>query len=123
MDGAAVIDSHLHLWDPAALDYPWLADEPALNRPLLLTDLDTGGHEVDGFIVVEAGCRDGYRELDWLTRVAEGWPLIAGVVAQVPLELGARAAVLIAEVARHPLAVGIRRNVQDEQDGFMLAPP
>jgi L-fuconolactonase len=40
-----VIDSHLHLWDPAALEYPWLAREPALRRSFLPTDLDTGGHE------------------------------------------------------------------------------
>jgi predicted TIM-barrel fold metal-dependent hydrolase len=118
-----VIDSHLHLWDPAALDYPWLADEPALQRAFLIADLDTGGHEVNGVIVVEAGCRDGRTELDWLTRVAKRWPLIVGVVVQVPLEAGPRATALVADVARHPLTVGIRRNVQDEPDGFLLGPP
>ena len=39
----AVIDSHLHLWDPATLRYPWLADEDQLGRPFLLSDLNTGG--------------------------------------------------------------------------------
>jgi predicted TIM-barrel fold metal-dependent hydrolase len=118
-----VIDSHLHQWDPAALDYPWLAGEPALQRSFLLSDLDTGCYQVDGFIVVEAGCQDGPTELDWLTRLAESWPLITGVVVQVPVELGPPAAALLAQAARHPLTVGVRRNVQDERDGFMLAPP
>ncbi len=118
-----MIDSHLHLWDPGLLGYRWLADEPLLRRPFLLTDLDTGGHTVDGLIVVEAGCDDGVLERDWLGQLAEGWPPIVGVVTQVPLELGPPASSLIAVAARHPLTVGIRRNVQDELPGFMLSSP
>jgi L-fuconolactonase len=118
-----MIDSHLHLWDPAELAYTWLSDEPTLGRSFLLTDLDTGGHEIDGVIVVEAGCDDGPRELAWLTQLAERWPLIVGVVVQVPLDLGPSAFAAIAAAARHPLTVGVRRNVQDEGPGFMLAQP
>ncbi len=28
-----IVDTHLHVIDPAALDYPWLANAAALNRP------------------------------------------------------------------------------------------
>lgn len=28
-----IVDTHLHVIDPSALDYPWLAGVPALNRP------------------------------------------------------------------------------------------
>jgi len=118
-----MIDSHLHVWDPAQLAYPWLAEEPTLRRSFLVTDLDTGGHEIDGLIVVEAGCDDGRRELVWLTQLAERWPLIVGVVVQVPLDLGPPAFAAIAAAARHQLTVGVRRNVQDEGPGFMLAQP
>ena len=33
-----VVDSHLHLWDPQRLNYPWHAEAPALNRAFLLPD-------------------------------------------------------------------------------------
>jgi L-fuconolactonase len=115
-----VIDTHLHLWDPAVNEYPWLAVEPPLNRTFLPSDLDPAGSAVDGFIVVEAGCRDGRAELDWLGSLAEQWPAIVGVVAQVPLDLGPAGIPLLAAAARHPMTVGVRRNVQDEPPGFML---
>ena len=118
-----MIDSHLHLWHPDQLPYAWLAEEPTLGRSFLVTDLDTGGHEIDGLIVVEAGCDDGRRELAWLVQLAERWPLILGVVVQVPLDLGPPAFAAIAAAARHQLTVGVRRNVQDEGPGFMLAQP
>lgn len=118
-----MIDAHLHVWDPATNDYPWLAATPALDRAYLLSDLEPGGPAVDGFIVVEAGCRQGQAELDWLGRLARRWPAIRGVVAQVPVERGLGAEPLLAEVAGHPLTVGVRRNVQDERAGFMLAGP
>lgn len=121
--GATMIDTHLHLWDPATNDYPWLAANPALDRAYLLSDLDVAGHEVDGFIVVEAGCRQGQAELDWLGRLALRWPIIRGVVAQVPVERGPRAEPLLTKAVKHPLAVGVRRNVQDERPGFLLASP
>jgi L-fuconolactonase len=115
----AIVDSHLHLWDPSANAYPWLVGERALGRSFLPEDVPADG--VEGFIVVEAGCADGRAELDWLTQLAERWPAVRGVVAHVPLELGPAAASLLAETARHPLTVGVRRNAQDEPPGFLLA--
>jgi L-fuconolactonase len=117
----ALIDSHLHLWDPAALAYPWLAAEPALNRAYLLSDLEPGAHPVDGFIVVEAGCWQGAAELELLGRLAKRWPCIRGIVAQVPLEQGLGAAPVLAVAAGDPCTVGVRRNVQEEPPGFMVA--
>jgi L-fuconolactonase len=114
-----MIDSHLHLWDPAVINYPWLTDVPALRRAFLLTDLDPG--DIGGFIVVEAGSRDGATELDWIASLARESTLIRGVVANVPLEHGPAAEVLLRRAAAHPLTVGIRRNLQDESTGFMLA--
>jgi L-fuconolactonase len=51
--------------------------------------------------------------------LAANHPIIRGVVAQVPVERGPDAASLLAAAARHPLTVGIRRNVQDEPAGFL----
>ncbi len=116
-----MIDSHLHVWDPARHEYPWLAAEPELNRAFLPSDLDLGGHEIDGVVVVEAGCRSGPAELGWLEHLAATWPDLLGIVAQVPLEQGRSVAPLLAEAAARPLTAGVRRNVQDEPPGFMLA--
>lgn len=35
-----IIDTHLHLWDPGYLRYPWLDEIPLLNQPYLLADHD-----------------------------------------------------------------------------------
>jgi len=35
-----VIDAHIHLWDLAKLDYPWLANVPCINRSFVLSDYD-----------------------------------------------------------------------------------
>lgn len=34
-----VIDSHLHIWDPAVQDLPWLASLPALQHRYTVDDL------------------------------------------------------------------------------------
>jgi L-fuconolactonase len=115
-----MIDAHVHFWDPAANPYPWLASVPVLNRAFLPSDLDPNRWGIDGIIVVEAGCQDGRAELDWLDRCARQWPVVVGVVAHVPLEHSCDVATLAA-VAEHRLTVGVRRNVQDEAPGFLLA--
>jgi L-fuconolactonase len=117
----AMIDAHLHLWDLSVNAYPWLAGESALRRAFLPSDVPVAGLGVDGFIVVEAGCADGRAELDWLTQLAGRWPALLGVVTQVPLERGPSVTPLLAEAARQSLTVGVRRNVQDEPPGFLLA--
>ena len=34
-----IIDTHLHLWDPNLISYPWLEPEaPSLNKKFLLED-------------------------------------------------------------------------------------
>ncbi|MHA7987778.1 amidohydrolase family protein [Rathayibacter sp. CAU 1779] len=43
-----VVDAHVHVWDPARLDYPWLADAPALQRAFLPADIDRGGTDRGG---------------------------------------------------------------------------
>ena len=35
-----VIDSHVHVWDPARVDYPWLVEAPALDRRFDVSDIE-----------------------------------------------------------------------------------
>lgn len=124
MTGALrVVDTHVHFWDPDRLAYPWLADEPALQRRFGPEDLDPGRHELLGAVFVEAGRREeqAIAEVDWVQDLAAGWPTLLGIVAHVPLERGAAAAGQLAELARRELVRGVRRNVQDEAAGFALA--
>ena len=100
-----VLDSHVHLWEPHRLHYPWLAGEPALNRAFLPVDLAAARRSDGGVLVVEAdrASDEAVAEVDWLTGLA-------------------RAGALLAELAARPLVVGVRRLLQDQRTGFALAP-
>ncbi len=117
-----MIDAHVHFWDPDRWDYPWLDEVPALRRPYLPADLLADGPNPDGVVVVEAGGGSGdpLAEVAWVEDLATRWPAIVGVVAHAPLEQGADIAPLLQRLSERPLVKGIRRNLQDERDGFAL---
>jgi L-fuconolactonase len=118
------IDTHVHVWDAAALTYPWLASEPALRPRYGIADLGSEGNRLAGLVVVEAGCRPdlALAEVAWVKSQAARWPVIRGMVAQAPLERGpdglADLAGYLVGDGRH--VVGVRRNAQDEPPGFMV---
>lgn len=120
-----VVDSHLHLWDPAELNYPWLAELPELYRPFAPQDLLTDGHELTAAVFVEAGrvAQHAFAEVERVERIAARWPVLQAVVAHADLERGADVAADLRRLAAVPLVRGVRRNVQDEADGFALAEP
>ena len=35
-----IVDAHVHLYDPAAIDFPWMRKVPKLDRPYLPADFD-----------------------------------------------------------------------------------
>lgn len=122
VDALHVVDTHVHFWDPERLDYPWLADEPLLRRRFSPADLLSGAHRLAGAVFVEAGRREeqALAEVAWVEELAGHWPLLRGIVAHAPLERGPAVAGSLAELARHPLVRGVRRNTQDEAPGFTL---
>jgi L-fuconolactonase len=119
-----VLDSHLHFWDPAVLDYPWLSANPGLNRAFRPEDFDAAGATADAVIVVQADCvwPQAAAEVAWFQSLAEQGAPIRGIVAALPLEQGTDCAEQVAALADQPLVVGVRRLLQDEKPGFAVNP-
>jgi L-fuconolactonase len=110
----ALLDAHLHFWDPAARHHDWLAAHPPLRRRFGPEDLDTGAHELTGAVFVQADCRDNEAlgEVRWVAGLAREHPLIRGIVAYAPVHRGRLAWDDLAAVAASPLVVGVRWLLQ-----------
>jgi len=121
MTPAWVIDSHIHLWDPTVLRYPWLESEEELGRPFLPADLHASGGPPE-WVMVQAGAQpdDELAELRWIASLASSDPALVGMVVQAPVEIGRAVRDLVERLAATPLAVGVRRLIQDEGAGFAL---
>lgn len=118
------VDSHVHFWDPARIDYPWLSGAPAISRPTFPADLDAArsgiAHELAGIVFVEADCHPAHalREAEWVTSLAASDPRIRGIVAHAPLQKGEAVADDLAALQKLPLVKSIRRLIQSEPLGF-----
>jgi L-fuconolactonase len=121
-DSLAIVDSHVHLWNPEQLRYSWLDDLPFLNRPLLPADLTTASasSHVDKLIFVESGCdpSKNLAEADWVVDLAKTESKLKGIIAHAPLERGPAVRTELESLARHPLVKGVRRNFQSETAEF-----
>jgi len=105
-----LIDSHVHIWDPAVNEYAWLSGE--LDRPYLPDDYRAGAPQTTDVIFVEAAAGDSLREAHWVASLH--WPELRGIVAHAPLELGAAVAAQLDRLRASDRVVGIRRQLQDE---------
>jgi L-fuconolactonase len=117
-----LIDTHLHLWDPAQV--PWTRGSPIFNRLYDAAQFAVAseGCQVDRAVFVQCDATDGVGEVVWVTQQAKVDPRIAGIVAFAPLEQGAAVARHLAELAKFTLVRGVRRNLQSEQLGFCSRP-
>jgi len=113
-----LIDTHVHVWDPAVNDYAWLSGE--LDRAYLPDEYRAGAPGTTGVIFVEADAADNVAEARWVAELA--WPELVGIVAQAPLELGAEVTPVLARLQQIDKVVGIRRQLQDEPIGFFDDP-
>lgn len=117
-----IIDSHHHLWDYDAEQYPWIPVGSPLEQSYNLEDLaeHCGEYEVTASVAVQA--RQTLGETDWLLSLADANPLCQAVVGWVPLQDGDITDVLH-RYADEPLLKGVRHVIQDEEDpAFMLRP-
>jgi L-fuconolactonase len=115
-----MVDSHVHLWNPAQFRYAWLDSLPDLNRAFLPADFfaASAGAKVEKFIFVECGCEPTHSvaEAGWVSDLAAREPRLKGVVARAALEKGEAVRPELATLASCPLVKGVRRNLQSERD-------
>lgn len=127
MPDTSIVDTHLHLWHPLQLRYPWLDDIPLLNQPHLIEDFSAASESVaiDSMVFVqcEADSSQFFQEADWVSSLAREEPRIKGIVAWAPLEKGESVRDDLERLMAFPLLRGIRRIIQFESDlDFCLRP-
>ncbi|HEX4349373.1 MAG TPA: amidohydrolase family protein [Verrucomicrobiae bacterium] len=127
MSAPAIVDSHVHLWNPAQLQYPWLDALPALNRAFLPADFSQASAKanITKIIFVECGCEpaQSLSEVEWISTVSTTEPRLKGIVAHAALEKGNAARSELDKLAIHPLVKGVRRNLQGERNSNFCQQP
>jgi L-fuconolactonase len=115
-----IVDAHVHFWNPAKFIYPWLAGAPVLQRTYLPDHYSaaTRTANVGKLVFVECGCAASQNidEARWISEIATREPRLKGIVAQAPVELGARVTDELSTLCNNPLVKGVRRNLQGETD-------
>ncbi|MCR6660604.1 MAG: amidohydrolase family protein [Asticcacaulis sp.] len=111
-----MIDSHLHFWNPERLTYDWLQYVPAISGRMGPEEFAATGAALEGAIFVQADCEEALAEVDWVNSLDFS---ILGIVAYAPLELGDTPHILALKTKSK--VVSIRRNAQNEPDGFMIS--
>ena len=114
-----ILDSHLHLWDPARLDYGWL--DGALDRRFAaeeLAETRTGEPDRDAAIFVQAECAETQflQEVRWVLADAARTGVV-GIVAGARLDRGESTLEHLAALAEIDEVVGVRHLLQDEPPG------
>jgi len=127
MNPPAIVDSHVHWWNPGHLRYAWLDELPALNRALLPADFAAASADanVSKIIFIESGCDPAQNraEVDWASSLAKDEPRLSAIVAHAALEKGESVRGELKSLASRPLVKGIRRNLQGERNAdFFLRP-
>jgi L-fuconolactonase len=118
--GPAIIDAHVHIWDPARISYPWLSRVPTLDRPFLLDDylaaLGDAALEAMVFVECDAAPEAVTDEARWVSTIAVSDGRLRAIVASAPLERGDAAKGVLDELCADALVKGIRRIIQFEAD-------
>ena len=124
----AIIDAHVHLWNPAEFPIPWLKDQPVLNQAYDLPAFQqqSAGWNIAGMVYVEVDVAPHFAllEAQHVVALAAQEPRLQGVVAAAPLEFGVlNRRLLDALAALGPLIKGVRRNLQGVTDPAFFQKP
>jgi L-fuconolactonase len=122
---ADVLDAHVHVWDLAVNDYPWLGPQHgglyATFSPEQAREALTGCG-IGAAVLVQA--EDSTAETEYLLGVADRHPWVAGVVGWLPLADPAATAASLERLHRHPRFCGVRHLVHaDPRPEFLDTAP
>ncbi len=121
-----IVDSHVHLWDPASFHLDWLHENPLLNHRYSLEEFQqvTEGVQIEAIICVEANVaqEEALLEARWLATQAQHDSRIQGIVAFAPIEEQTYLASYLDTLMTIDSRIkGVRRNIQGETyPGFCL---
>jgi L-fuconolactonase len=115
-----VIDSHVHVWDPARVHYPWLTDAPSLDRRFDLSDLEPELDAAGVVAVVLVQAADHLDDTELMLEVAASQGSVAGVVGWVPLLDPVVAERALDRWTGKPI-VGVRHLIHRDPDPDLLA--
>ena len=128
MNKFQIIDSHIHLWDPNILSYPWLEGNSLLNRSYLLEDYlsDFCGINVKKVVFMEAACDQSIyksritssylKEVQWISNLSASNPLIGAIISRAPVEKGEMVRTELDKLFQNKLVKGVRRVIKYEKD-------
>ena len=121
MPNFPIIDTHLHVWDPARIDYGWIKGNPLFDRAYHVEDYtrDCGDLQVEAMVFLECYAdfireRGQYlEEVLFVEDEARRDPRLMAIVPMAPLEKGQGCEAILAEMtASHPGVKGIRRIME-----------
>ena len=119
-----IVDAHVHFWEPGTLEYPWLHDLPALEKPFLSAAYGAAVGElpVTQCVLVEGNClpADNVREVALFERLARTDARVGGIVAFADLTQPEALAATLDCLTSTPRVKGIRQNIQGQPRGFAL---
>jgi L-fuconolactonase len=119
------IDAHLHVWNRARADYPWLADPEVApiagdhGLDEVLPSLRDSG--IGRVVLVQAADNDD--DTDNMLVEADAHPEVVGVVAWLPLDEPDRAAERLGALRRDRRVVGVRSLIHDRADPRWILGP
>ncbi len=116
------IDTHVHFWDRDLLPYPWLDNLPEIATRHIPATYQHETQQTPPEKIVFLQCvgelASWRAEVEWVERLAQEEPRIAGIVATAPLDAGADTERILDDLAARPLVKGVRHNTQDEALGY-----
>lgn len=124
-----IVDAHVHLYDPASIDYPWMSAVPTLKEPHLPAHFFAANApvEVDALVFVEVDAAPGrhLEEAAFIEGLATSEPRIRGMVCSLPLDRGDAVTGDLERYASKPLARGVRTLIERHQDdpGWAIREP
>jgi L-fuconolactonase len=81
-----IIDTHVHIWDLKNIRYPWLdGDITILNRSYAVDELEPARKEAGITSGVFVQAEDSFADADYMLRMCETTPWMAGAVCWLPL--------------------------------------